>query len=739
MTDQTQRLEIATVKAEVGSNILSRFSSDAINAGGIPTESGDIKNLKVIIKEIEDKASVSTSIYTTVVAGLAATSEGGMFLVQSDEDDEVYVVWRKVGGVAVDTGKRALSSQAAKDSVNAAQASADAAEASALAAQEAAANSSRTVDSIAALKVLDSSNIQRATVIGYYAKGDGGGGEFYWDETALKSNHNGGTIISPTVPFTGTSAGVVEFLAGTGETLPVGFGCWRRVVESNVSALWFGAIADGVVDVSLPVDRAARAADQISRPMYLPTGTYRISTAIVPPKSGMHGDGTGSTHILCNGCSAILFPPNMNLSRRACLIDRMSFASVGATCDSLFAISAPGVASGAAPAYNSGITIADVEFTRFGGCFYFKDCFEVNVDRVIATLCTSVVKLVGSVVQSTFTKISSFADGAPRLINHYGFSTEVATYSVGVLTPEHITTQDCSFIRYEIGINHIAGLMVNFYDTDVETYSYGAYLLAPCTLRGGIFASSPNEGGWTGIYRGPADFEYANAVFIDDVEINTLNLPAYPGASYGVEVGNGSTPQVGTFLSRLRIRGRDNSLLNAIKSNLSGGVISIKDSVIRSEICSGDEVTIGGAESLVLENLICVGGTLVVGSTASTTSQGVIRGNVFSSISLSVGYPKNWSVSNNLGDSNLCPSQLFGSLAWSPTVANGAVAQATVSVPGARLGDPTFFSHTGLSGVPLILSSFVESPGVVRVLVQNLSGTGLTLSGTANVLVSRLS
>lgn len=131
MTDQTQRLEIATVKAEVGSNILSRFSNDAINADGIPTDSGAIPNLKQVIKSIEDKASVSTSIYPTVAAGLAATAEGGMFLVASGDSDEIYEVWRKVSGAAVDTGKRALSSQAAEDAVTAAQASAEAAAAAA--------------------------------------------------------------------------------------------------------------------------------------------------------------------------------------------------------------------------------------------------------------------------------------------------------------------------------------------------------------------------------------------------------------------------------------------------------------------------------------------------------------------------------------------------------------------------------------------------------------------------------
>lgn len=148
MTDQTQRLEIATVRAEIGSNITYRFNNDAIDAGGIPTESGNIKNLKLIIKEIEDKASVSTSIYPTVAAGLAATAEGGMFLVASTDGDEIYQVWKKVAGAAVDTGKRTLSSQAIEDALVAADASADSAAASAVAAQEAAESAAEQLDGI---------------------------------------------------------------------------------------------------------------------------------------------------------------------------------------------------------------------------------------------------------------------------------------------------------------------------------------------------------------------------------------------------------------------------------------------------------------------------------------------------------------------------------------------------------------------------------------------------------------
>ena len=135
MTDQTQRLEIATVKAEVGSNILHRFSNDPINGGGIPTESGDIHNLKQVIAEIQEegseKISFATTIYPTTAAGISATTNGAIFLVASIESDEIYAVWQNNSGVAVDTGKRALSSQAIEDAMQSAIDSADAAQESA--------------------------------------------------------------------------------------------------------------------------------------------------------------------------------------------------------------------------------------------------------------------------------------------------------------------------------------------------------------------------------------------------------------------------------------------------------------------------------------------------------------------------------------------------------------------------------------------------------------------------------
>lgn len=132
MADQTQRLEIATVRAEVGSNILYRVANDPVVADPIPTESGDIPNLRKVLAEIREegaeKISVATTIYQTVQEGLSSTTDGGIFLVQSSEEDEIYAVWMNEGGTAVNTGKTALSATAIQTALDASGEAAQSAE-----------------------------------------------------------------------------------------------------------------------------------------------------------------------------------------------------------------------------------------------------------------------------------------------------------------------------------------------------------------------------------------------------------------------------------------------------------------------------------------------------------------------------------------------------------------------------------------------------------------------------------
>lgn len=135
MADQPARLEAATIKAEIGSGIVYRFSNDAASEADIPTLSGDIPNLKNVILRIQnegaDKISFATKIFIDTDAGISGTSNQEIFLVQSNEPGEIYEVWQNVSGTAVDTGKRSISAAAVIEATEAATAAAASAQESA--------------------------------------------------------------------------------------------------------------------------------------------------------------------------------------------------------------------------------------------------------------------------------------------------------------------------------------------------------------------------------------------------------------------------------------------------------------------------------------------------------------------------------------------------------------------------------------------------------------------------------
>lgn len=81
------------------------------------------------------------------------------------------------------------------------------------------------------------------TVVGAF-----GGGRFIYDGSKPKSKHNGGTVISSTVPWDGMQTTHRNFLDGVGETDISGYGCWVRTDE-ELNVWSFGAVKfinDGV-------------------------------------------------------------------------------------------------------------------------------------------------------------------------------------------------------------------------------------------------------------------------------------------------------------------------------------------------------------------------------------------------------------------------------------------------------------------------------------------------------------
>lgn len=89
---------------------------------------------------------------------------------------------------------------------------------------------------------------QQLSLKGWHPDSDVGGGKLYWDAAKLKSEHNGGTVFSPTVPFSATT---IDYLNGVGETDGAGSGCWVRVDVKSLCLSMFGVIGNEVSVVSM--------------------------------------------------------------------------------------------------------------------------------------------------------------------------------------------------------------------------------------------------------------------------------------------------------------------------------------------------------------------------------------------------------------------------------------------------------------------------------------------------------
>jgi hypothetical protein len=90
------------------------------------------------------------------------------------------------------------------------------------------------------------------------------GGKFEFQKNRAKTQHNGSTIISPTVPWNGKQSTLSAFEAKTGETDPFGFGCWVAIDQTGilggggvVSGLLVNASASGTVTIDLAQYSAA--------------------------------------------------------------------------------------------------------------------------------------------------------------------------------------------------------------------------------------------------------------------------------------------------------------------------------------------------------------------------------------------------------------------------------------------------------------------------------------------------
>lgn len=243
MTDQAQRLEIATVRAEIGSNITYRFNNDAIDALLIPTDSGDIKNLKQVVADIQLEANeavgeaVASGIVDLTGAVASASASATRAELAADSAEELFT---QLGNSDPSMGSALVFG------VN------------------------RVAASIAELRTLPKTGSKHCFVSGYYVAGDGGGGNYFIDYADTASADNGGTIIVG-------SDGARWKISST--TLP--------------SVKQYGAKGDGIADDTARLQKVFGEGGAIR----LNSGTFLTSAALTIDYSTNTSDGVSTSFL----------------------------------------------------------------------------------------------------------------------------------------------------------------------------------------------------------------------------------------------------------------------------------------------------------------------------------------------------------------------------------------------------------------------------------------------------------
>jgi hypothetical protein len=155
----------------------------------------------------------------------------------------------------------------------------------------------KNVLDITADTVVDLASTEHKTgsiqLLGFHTKGDGGGGVFYWDATKAKSEHNGGTVIDPSIAGLVANWEYTQNLYFTPEV--IGQGCWVREYSGAVNVKWFGAKGDGVADDTAAIQASIDCIENGDM-LFFDSGVYAVSSSITLDRNiGFKIQGTSPT------------------------------------------------------------------------------------------------------------------------------------------------------------------------------------------------------------------------------------------------------------------------------------------------------------------------------------------------------------------------------------------------------------------------------------------------------------
>ena len=136
----------------------------------------------------------------------------------------------------------------------------------------------KVVDNLVGLLTVPTDAVKSVRVLNYHSDVEGGGGVFYWDADKDKDEHNGGTVIDPTVVYP-TDWDNQTQLATWFDTANTGTGCWVRQYDDAVNVKWFGAKGDGSTDDTVSIQTCIDKSP-VGSEIYFKEGTYDIYSEI---------------------------------------------------------------------------------------------------------------------------------------------------------------------------------------------------------------------------------------------------------------------------------------------------------------------------------------------------------------------------------------------------------------------------------------------------------------------------
>lgn len=136
------------------------------------------------------------------------------------------------------------------------------------------------INNIAELKTRKGTSNINVEVLGYYTSGDGGGGNFYWDNTSTEAD-NGGTIIQVTGVTTGR---------------------WKRQYNDSIQAIWFGFIESNSISVNTDIlsDLILYARSISIKKIKIQSGVFILNAITTYVDIELDGAGSDKTILKCN-------------------------------------------------------------------------------------------------------------------------------------------------------------------------------------------------------------------------------------------------------------------------------------------------------------------------------------------------------------------------------------------------------------------------------------------------------